>query len=98
MGVYFVVDVTIHDPQSYADYSRQVGPMVARYGGSFLVRGGATETIEGDWQPRRLVIIEFADTAHFRAWYDSPEYAEVRTIRFNASTARAVLAQGVEQP
>jgi uncharacterized protein (DUF1330 family) len=98
MAVYFVVDVTIHDPQSYAKYSSQVGPMVARYGGSFLVRGGATETVEGDWQPRRLVIIEFADTAHFRAWYDSPEYAEVRAIRFNASTARAALAQGVEQP
>jgi len=61
------------------------------------VRGGVTETIEGDWQPQRLVVIEFADTEHFRAWYDSPEYSEVRNIRFNASTARAVLAQSVEQ-
>jgi uncharacterized protein (DUF1330 family) len=97
MAVYFVVDVTINDPQSYAEYSKQVGPMVARYGGRFLVRGGETSTIEGDWQPQRLVIIEFADTEHFRAWYDSTEYAEVRTIRFKASTARAVLAQGTEQ-
>jgi uncharacterized protein (DUF1330 family) len=97
MAVYFIVDVTINDPQSYAEYRKQVGPMVARYGGRFLVRGGATETIEGDWQPQRLVVIEFADTGHFRAWYDSPEYAEVRAIRFKASTARAVLAQGVEQ-
>ncbi|MBA2286080.1 MAG: DUF1330 domain-containing protein [Ktedonobacteraceae bacterium] len=97
MSVYFIVDVTIDDPESYADYSKQVGPMLARYGGIFLVRGGVTETIEGDWQPKRLVVIEFADTEHFRAWYDSPEYAEVRTIRFNASTARAVLAQGSEE-
>jgi uncharacterized protein (DUF1330 family) len=97
MAVYFIVDVNIDDPQSYAEYSKQVGPMVARSGGRFLVRGGATETIEGDWQPQLLVVIEFADTEHFRAWYDSPEYAEVRTIRFQASTARAVLAQGVEQ-
>jgi uncharacterized protein (DUF1330 family) len=97
MAVYFVVDVTINDPQSYADYSKQVGPMVARAGGRFLVRGGETTMIEGDWQPQRFVVIEFADTEHFRAWYDSPEYSEVRTIRFKASTARAVLAQGVEE-
>ena len=97
MAVYFVVDVNVQDPQSYAEYSKQVGPMVARYGGRFLVRGGATETIEEDWQPQRLVILEFADTEHFRAWYDSPEYTELRATRFNASTARAVLAQGLEQ-
>lgn len=97
MSAYFIVDVKIHDPESYDEYRKQVGPMVARYGGKFLVRGGATETIEGDWDPQRLVIIEFADTEHFRAWYDSPEYTEVRSIRFKASTARAVLAQGGEQ-
>ena len=97
MAVYYVADVDVHDPQSYAEYSKQVGPIVAQYGGRFLVRGGATEMIEGDWQPQRLVIIEFADTAHFRAWYDSPEYTEARSIRFNASTARAILTQGVDQ-
>lgn len=96
MAVYFIVDVKIDDPQSYAAYSKHVGPMVARHGGRFLVRGGETSTIEGDWQPQRLVVIEFVDKEHFRAWYDSPEYAEVRTIRFKASTARAVLAQGAE--
>lgn len=94
MAAYFIVDVKIDDPLSYAEYSKQVGPMVARYGGKFLVRGGETSAIEGDWQPQRLVVIEFADTEHFRAWYDSPEYSKVRAIRFKASTARAVLAQG----
>jgi uncharacterized protein (DUF1330 family) len=97
MAVYFIVDVNITDAQSYAEYSKQVGPMVARYGGRFLVRGGETTTIEGDWKPQRLVVIEFADTQHFRDWYDSPEYTEVRAIRFKASTARAVLAQGTQQ-
>jgi uncharacterized protein (DUF1330 family) len=97
MAVYFIVDVNVNDPQSYAEYSKQVGPMVARYEGRFLVRGGETSIIEGDWQPQRLVVIEFADTEHFRAWYDSLEYAEVRTIRFKASTAQAILAQGAEQ-
>ena len=61
------------------------------------MRGGATETIEGTRQPLRLVIIEFADAEHFSAWYDSPEYAEVRATRFNASRAQALLAHGVDQ-
>jgi uncharacterized protein (DUF1330 family) len=97
MAAYFVVDVTIHDPQAYAEYRASVGPLLARHGGRFLVRGGATETIEGNWQPQRLVIIEFADTDHFWAWYESPEYAELRRIRFTASTAQALLAQGSDQ-
>jgi uncharacterized protein (DUF1330 family) len=96
MSVYFVVEVSIHDPQSYAEYSRQVGPMIARYEGRFLVRGGATEAIEGDWQPQRFVIIEFADADHFRASYHAPGYVAVRANRFKASTARALLAQGVQ--
>ncbi len=97
MAVYFVVDVTVDDPQTYAEYSKQVGPTLARYEGRFLVRGGETSTIEGDWQPQRLVVLEFADKEHFRSWYDSPEYTAIRAIRFKASTARAVLAQGIEQ-
>lgn len=96
MAVYFIVEVKIHDPESYAEYKRQVGPLVARYGGTFLVRGGETLTIEGDWQPERLVVVQFADTEHFTAWYDSPEYAEVRKIRFNTSSSRALLAHGTE--
>lgn len=97
MAVYFVVDVNILDPQSYAEYSRQVGPMLDRYGGRFLVRGGAPETIEGDWHSQRFVIIEFADAETFRAWYDSPEYTAIRTIRFNAANSRAILVQGIER-
>lgn len=97
MAAYFVVDVTVADPQTYAEYIKQVGPLVAQYGGTFLVRGGETSTIEGDWRPQRLVILEFADTDHFRAWYDSPEYGKVRSIRFSAATSRAVLAQGAKQ-
>lgn len=97
MAVYFIVDVVIHDPESYAEYKKQVGPLVARCGGTFLVRGGKTQAIEGDWRPERLVIVRFPDAEHFTAWYDSPEYATVRKIRFNASNSRALLAHGAEE-
>jgi uncharacterized protein (DUF1330 family) len=95
MAVYFIVDVKVEDPTTYEEYRKLVNPTLERYGGKFLVRGGATETIEGDWQPQRLVVLEFENTEHFRRWYDSPEYREAREIRWQASTTRAVLVQGV---
>lgn len=94
MSAYFIVDVTVNDPQTYETYKKLVGPTLERYGGKFLVRGGASQTIEGDWHPQRLVILEFEDEAQFRRWYDSPEYRKARDIRFSASTARAILIQG----
>src|SRR5690242_7015264 len=88
MAAYFIVDVKeITDTQMYADYRKQVDATIAQYGGKFLVRGGKYETIEGDWQPQRLVVLEFEDIEHFKRWYHSPEYREIRELRFKASTA-----------
>jgi len=94
MAAYFVVEVKVTDPQMYEEYRKRVGPTLERYGGKFLVRGGASETIEGTWKPPRLVILEFEDNEQFRRWYDSPEYTEARNIRFKSSTANAILIQG----
>ncbi|HEX7736643.1 MAG TPA: DUF1330 domain-containing protein [Ktedonobacteraceae bacterium] len=95
MAAYFIVDVNVENPVLYEEYRKLVGPTLELYGGKFLARGGATESIEGGWQTQRLVILEFADTAQFHRWYDSPEYSAAKAIRFKASTARAILVQGV---
>ena len=96
MAAYFVVDIQeITDPQLYAEYREGVGATLEQYEGKFLVRGGAYETIEGDWQSQRLVILEFADVEHFKRWYNSPEYSELLKMRHKASTARAVVIQGI---
>lgn len=95
MAAYFIVDVKVEDPVTYAEYRKGVSATLEQYGGKFLARGGTVETIEGDWQPQRLVILEFADTEQFKRWYYSPEYSELRKIRFSASTARAVVIQGI---
>lgn len=94
MAVYFVVEVNVTDPQTYEEYRKRVNPTLERYGGKFLVRGGTYETIEGNWKPQRLVILEFEDSEQFKRWYDSPEYTAARTIRFKASTGKAILIQG----
>jgi uncharacterized protein (DUF1330 family) len=96
MAAYFIVDIKeITDPQTYAEYREGVGPTLQQYGGKFLVRGGAYETVEGDWQSQRLVILEFTDVDQFKRWYNSPEYSELLKLRLKASTSRAVVVQGV---
>lgn len=96
MAAYFVVDIQeITDQQLYTEYRQGVGATLEQYGGKFLVRGGAYETIEGDWQSQRLVILEFADVEHFKRWYNSPEYSQLLPMRHKASTARAVVVQGM---
>ncbi|MDQ6642927.1 MAG: DUF1330 domain-containing protein [Chloroflexota bacterium] len=96
MAAYFIVDIKeITDPQTYAEYRQGVSATIEQYGGKFLARGGAYETIEGDWQSQRLVILEFADVAQFKRWYNSLEYSQLLKLRLSASISRAVVVQGV---
>jgi uncharacterized protein (DUF1330 family) len=95
MAAYVIVDVNITDSDKYDEYRKLSGPSVAQYGGKFLVRGGAHETLEGDWQPGHVVILEFADADAARRWWNSPEYEAAKVVRRAASTARFVLVDGV---
>ncbi len=96
MAVYFIVDYQeITDPELLAAYRKGVDATLEQYGGTFLVRGGAYRTIEGDWSMPRLVVLTFDDMERFDRWYNSPEYARIRPLRFKASTARAIVVQGV---
>jgi uncharacterized protein (DUF1330 family) len=81
MAGYVIVDVEVHDPAAYREYSAQVPATVAAYGGRFAVRGGAYETREGHWSPKRIVVLEFPSIDAARAWYDSPEYQAILPIR-----------------
>ena len=60
MPAYLIADIVIADPDAYAEYRKRVLATVEAHGGRFLARGGATRTLEGDWAPQRLVIIEFS--------------------------------------
>lgn len=95
MPAYVVIDVTVTDPLRYESYKPLGGLATAKYGGRFLARGGASETLEGAWSPKRLVVVEFPDRAAARRWYDSPEYAEARKARAGAAEFRAVVVDGV---
>lgn len=94
---YVVCDITVTDPAAYEEYRKLSGPAAEAYGGRFLVRGGQTELLEGDWSPQRFVLLEFPDVETARRWYDSPEYRAARAARAGAATVSFLLAPGSEQ-
>ena len=95
MPAYVINDMEITDPQRFEEYKRLSPPTVAAYGGRFLARGGDLAQLEGDWQPRRLVVLEFPSMDQARAWLDSPEYATARRLRQLSANSRMVLVDGV---
>jgi uncharacterized protein (DUF1330 family) len=94
MPAYVINDMEITDPQRFEEYKRLSPATVAAYGGRFLARGGAVSTMEGDWQPRRLVMLEFPSMAQAQAWLDSPEYAPARRLRQLSANSRMVVIDG----
>lgn len=94
MPAYVIVDVNITDPMRYEDYKKLTPGIVGAYGGKFIVRGGTTEVLEGDWKPGRVVVLEFPDMEKAKAWYHSPEYTEAKKIRFEASSGKMILVEG----
>ncbi len=94
MPVYVIADGRAPDPGKLDEYRRRNGELVPAHGGRFLVRGGAHEVLEGSWEPGRLVIMEFPDHAAARAWYDSPEYVELRAQRQANGETDMVMVEG----
>ena len=94
MAGYIVADIEITDPEEYQRYARQTPATVEKYGGRFIVRGGQPETLEGDRNPKRIVIIEFPSVEQARAWYDSPEYSAIKGIRQGAANSHIMLLHG----
>ena len=98
MPAYIIVDVTVNDPVAYEDYKRMVPPSLAQYGGRFLVRGGATTTLEGTWSPRRIVILEFPTAERAKQWWGSPEYADAKALRQRLAHTEMLLVEGAAPP
>ncbi|NVJ23141.1 MULTISPECIES: DUF1330 domain-containing protein [Myxococcus] len=97
MPAYVVVEVSVHDVQTYERYKQLAPPSIAHYGGRYLVRGGATEALEGSWQPPRFVLLEFPSVEQARAWWSSPEYAAAKALRHVSAHTMMLLMDGVPQ-
>jgi uncharacterized protein (DUF1330 family) len=95
MTAYVIVETDITDPERYEEYKAATPATIAAGGGRYLVRGGEHVVLEGDWQPTRLVVLEFEDLAAAKRWYESEGYSGARKLREGAAHMRMVAVQGV---
>lgn len=96
MSAYIVVEVDVKDPERYADYRTMVPASLEAYGGKFLVRGGAVEKLEGDWEPSRFVVIEFDSVEQAKRWWDSDEYRQARNLRQETADTKMIVVEGID--
>jgi uncharacterized protein (DUF1330 family) len=96
MPAYVIASVSkAWDADKLAEYRERNTDVVAAHGGRFVVRGGRHETLEGDWDPVRLVVMEFPDIGAARGWYESDDYRALRELRQSASDTDIVMVEGV---
>jgi uncharacterized protein (DUF1330 family) len=94
MSAYIVVDANVHDSEAFKAYAEKVGATLKAHGGK-PIANNSPDSLEGDWCPARMVILEFADEDAAKGWYNSPEYQEIIPLRQVAATDSLVLVPGL---
>ena len=94
MAGYIIADIDVTDPAGFEEYRQKVSPMIAKWGGKYLVRGGSMETVEGEWAPKRLVVLEFESLERAKEFYGSEDYRPVMEIRHKTAVSNLVIVEG----
>ena len=94
MAAYLIADIEVTDTVNYESYRPLASAAVAQFGGKFLSRGGKVESVEGGWDPKRLVILEFPSMQRLREFYDSPEYQKALAVRLRYSKGKLIFVEG----
>ena len=95
MSAYVIVEIDVVDPVGYEEYKKLAGATVEKYGGKYITRGGKTEVLEGDWQPKRIVVLQFDSMQRAKDWLHCEEYREPRKMRHRTARTNMVLVEGV---
>ena len=95
MTAYVIVDINVTDPIRYEEYKKLAAPTVEFYGGKYIARGGKTETLEGDWSPTRLVILQFENIEQAKSWHNSVEYSQAKSLRYETAISNMVVIEGI---
>jgi len=95
MSAYVIVEIDVVDPGGYEEYKKLAGATVEKYGGKYVVRGGAVEALEGDWKPKRIVVLRFDSMQRAKEWLNCQEYREPRKMRHRTAKTKMILVEGV---
>ena len=92
---YALIDVEVTDQAAFAEFRERAPSVVEAHGGKFLVRGGATEVVQGDWTPHRVIVIEFDSVERAKSWWNSPAHTELRAMADRCSRTTTTIVEGV---
>ena len=95
MPGYVIADVEVTNVELFEEYRKLVPATIESYGGKYIVRGGASEVVEGDWTPHRTVIIEFESLEQAKAWHSSEEYAGPKQMRIDSTNSSVIIVDGL---
>ncbi len=95
MPAYVIVQVRVEDPVRYENYKKMAAAALATFDGRFLVRGGPVQTLEGEWSPSRLVVLEFPNVERAHQWWSSEAYAPAKRLRQETATTEMILVEGI---
>ena len=98
MPAYIIVEIEVVDPVRYEEYKKQAADTVHKYGGEYIVRGGKTEVLEGNWKPKRIVILKFPTVDRAKEWLNCEEYREPRKLRHATSKTNMLVIEGFDDP
>ena len=94
MSAYIIVEIEVVDPVGYEEYKKQAAATVHQHGGKYIVRGGKTEVLEGNWKPKRIVVLEFESMERAKEWLNCEEYREPRKMRHRTAKTNMILVEG----
>jgi len=95
MPAYVIAHIDVKDPVQYQDYIKMSPISIAKFGGRFIARGGKTEVLEGNWVPKRLVLLEFPSVERAQEWWASEEYAPAKALRQATSYGELIIIDGL---
>jgi len=95
MPAYVIVEISVHNPVEYEEYKNLSLPSLAPFGGKFIARGGQVVTLEGDWHPERMVILEFPFREKALEWWNSDIYAGAKAIRQRTASTKMIIVEGI---
>ena len=95
MAGYFIVQINVTNKENYKKYIEKVTPIVKKFGGEYIIRGGQSENIEGKWSYERTVVLKFPTYNMVKEWHESEEYKPIKNIRLNNSECNAIIIEGV---
>ena len=95
MSAFVIADITVNDPERYEDYKKLAPPAIAAYGGKYQARGGKSEKLEGNWEPDRIIILEFGSMETAKKFINSPEYSEARALRHKTASSNMIVVEAL---